>query len=51
MAIVKIKQLKNTDGLEIPYYTTKKSTRLDLPAAIDNDVIIKAGETKSYQQE
>ena len=46
MTIVKIKQLENADGLEMPHYATKQSAGLDLPAAIDNDVVIKAGETK-----
>jgi dUTP pyrophosphatase len=46
MVIVKIKQLENADGLEMPYYATKQSAGLDLSAAIDNDVIAKAGEIK-----
>ena len=46
MTIVKIKQLENAEGLEMPHYTTDQSAGLDLPAAIDNDVVIKAGETK-----
>ena len=46
MTIVKIKQLENANGLEMPHYATEQSAGLDLPAAIDNDVVIKAGETK-----
>ena len=46
MTIVKIKQLENADGLQMPHYATKQSAGLDLPAAIEGDIVIKAGETK-----
>lgn len=46
MTIVKIKQLENADGLQMPHYATEQSAGLDLPAAIENDIVIKAGETK-----
>ena len=46
MTIVKIKQLENANGLKMPHYATEQSAGLDLPATIDNDVVIKAGETK-----
>lgn len=46
MTIVKIKQLENAHGLPMPHYATEQSAGLDLPAAIENDVVIKAGQTK-----
>ncbi len=46
MTIVKIKQLENADGLQMPHYATKQSAGLDLPAAIEGDIVIKAGEKK-----
>ena len=46
MTILKIKQLENANGLEMPHYATEQSAGLDLPAAIDNDIVIKSGETK-----
>ena len=46
MTIVKIKQLENADGLQMPHYATKQSAGLDLPAAIEGDIVIKAGEAK-----
>lgn len=46
MTIVQIKQLENAKGLPMPHYATKQSAGLDLPAAIEDNIIIKAGETK-----
>ena len=46
MTIVKIKQLENATGLPMPQYATEQSAGLDLPAAIESDVVIKAGQTK-----
>lgn len=46
MTIVQIKQLENAKGLPMPHYATKQSAGLDLPAAIEDNIIIKAGEAK-----
>ena len=46
MAMVKIKQLGNANGLLIPRYATEQSAGLDLPAAIENNIVIKAGNTE-----
>lgn len=46
MTIVKIKQLENAHGLPTPYYATEQSAGLDLPAAIENDIVIKSGQAK-----
>lgn len=46
MTIVRIKQLENANGLPMPHYATEQSAGLDLPAAIEDDVVIKAGQTE-----
>ncbi len=46
MTIVRIKQLENANGLPMPHYATEQSAGLDLPAAIKDDVVIKAGQTE-----
>ncbi|MDP5109993.1 MAG: dUTP diphosphatase [Rickettsiaceae bacterium] len=46
MTIVRIKQLENANGLPVPHYATEQSAGLDLPAAIEDDVVIKAGQTE-----
>lgn len=46
MTIVKIKKLDNASDLPMPHYATEQSAGLDLPAAIENDIILKSGETK-----
>lgn len=44
MSIVKIKRLDNYDNLDLPEYATESSAGLDLLAAIDSDVVLKASE-------
>jgi dUTP pyrophosphatase len=46
MAMVKIKQLDNANGLLMPRYATEQSAGLDLPAAIENNIVIEAGKTE-----
>ena len=43
---VRVKQLGNANGLLIPRYATEQSAGLDLPAAIENNIVIKAGNTE-----
>jgi len=46
MTIVKIKKLDNASDLPMPHYATEQSAGLDLSAAIENEVVLKSGETK-----
>lgn len=46
MVQVNIKQLDNAKGLQLPEYATQQSAGVDLLAAIDADVTLKAGERK-----
>ena len=46
MTILKIKKLENYHNLNLPKYETAGSAGMDLLAAIDEDVILKAGEIK-----
>ena len=46
MTILKIKKLENSHGLALPKYETAGSAGMDLTASIDEDIIIKSGETK-----
>ena len=46
MTILKIKKLENYQNLNLPKYETTGSAGMDLLAAIDEDVILKAGEVK-----
>lgn len=46
MSIVRIKRLKHNLDLALPAYETCNSAGMDLRAAIDEDVVLKAGERK-----
>lgn len=46
MAIVKIVQLEHARGLELPKYATTHSAGMDLTAAIESEMVLKAGEWK-----
>ncbi len=46
MAIVKIKKLDNLKGMNIPHYATEQSAGMDLSAAINEPLVIAAGEIK-----
>lgn len=46
MTNIKIKKLENLKELPLPKYETSGSAGMDLRAAIDEDIIIKEGETK-----
>jgi dUTP pyrophosphatase len=46
MTIVKIKKLDNASDLPMPHYATEQSAGLDLSAAIENEIVLKPGETK-----
>ena len=46
MTSVRIKQLEHAKGLPLPHYATEQSAGMDLSAAIDESVIIKAGQVK-----
>lgn len=46
MPIVRIKRLKHNLDLALPAYETCNSAGMDLRAAIDEDVVLKAGERK-----
>jgi len=47
MNIIAIKRLDNAGDLPLPHYATKQSAGMDLPAAIDKPLIIKAGEVQT----
>ncbi len=44
--IVHIKQLKNSEGLQLPHYQTEHSAGVDLYAAVDTETVIGPGEWK-----
>ena len=46
MTIVKIKKLDNASDLPMPHYATQQSAGLDLSATIENEIVLKSGETK-----
>jgi len=46
MTIVKIIKLDNASDLPTPHYATEQSAGLDLSAAIENEIVLKSGETK-----
>jgi dUTP pyrophosphatase len=41
---LKLKRLENAIGLDVPFYATQGSAGMDLVAAIEENIIIKAGE-------
>jgi len=45
MTILKIKKLDNLKELPLPKYETQGSAGMDLRSAIDEDIILKSGET------
>ena len=45
MTILKIKKLDNLKELSLPKYETQGSAGMDLQAAIDQEIILKSGET------
>ena len=47
MNIVAIKRLEHAGGLPLPHYATEQSAGMDLSAAIDKLLIIKAGEIQT----
>lgn len=44
--VVRITQLKNSDGLPIPHYQTEHSAGVDLYAAVETETVIDAGAWK-----
>lgn len=44
MTQVKLKQLENAIGLDLPFYATQHSAGMDLTAAIDTDITLKPGQ-------
>jgi len=45
-SIVQIQTLPHGEGLELPFYATAQAAGADIRAAIDEDVILQAGEYK-----
>ena len=41
---LKLKRLENAIGLDVPFYATQGSAGMDLVAAIEGNIVIKAGE-------
>ena len=43
---VQIKRLPHSDGLDLPFYATEHAAGMDLYAAVNEDIILAAGERK-----